>query len=180
MPWQMLRALVVAVITVGLSAAAHGAAGAPPPALTSTALLTALSATVSLPLLLRWRSPAALVPLLTVTQGALHPAFTALSAAAPSSHAGQHAASGMATGAGGSTAAMVAAHCAAGLVAASLVVLVDRALAASVLGRVRWPVLSMPNPPEEPARPAAGFDTRGRLGRAADLVHVAPRRGPPE
>lgn len=173
-PWQMLRALVMAVVTVGLSAAAHGAGGAAAPTVSSTALLTALSAIVALPLLLRWKAPVALVPLLTAAQGALHPAFGAL-ADAPMS---QHAAHGM-TGGGGSAAAMLMAHLAAGLLAASLVVLLDRSLAAAFHGRTLWPVLSAPIPVAGRTRPACGFDTRGRSHRSVDLVHLAPRRGPP-
>lgn len=173
MPWQLLRALVIAVVTVGLSAAAHGAGGAAPPTITSMALMTALSATISLPLLLRWTSPAALVPLLTVAQGALHPAFGALAGAPMSQHAGHG------TAGAGSTAAMLVAHLAAALLAATLIVLLDRTLRAAFLGRTFWPVLSMPIPAAGPRRPADGFDTRSRNRCSVDLVQLAPRRGPP-
>lgn len=174
MPWQMLRALAIAVITVGVSAAAHGAGGGAVPSVASMALLTTLSATVSLPLLLRWTSPAALVPLLTVAQGALHPAFGALTDAPTGQHAGHASAGG-----GGSAAAMFIAHPAAGLVAATLIVVLDRALAAAFLGRSWWPVLSMPVPPADPSRPADEFDTRARRPGRSDLEQLAPRRGPP-
>jgi len=164
----------MAVITVGLSMVAHVAAGGAPPAVGSLALLTALSALVSLPILLRWRSSAALVPLLTAAQGALHPAFGVLTDASGGAHAG-HAMAG--SGAWSST--MVVAHLAAGLVAASLVVLVDRLLRSAFLGRLQRPVLSAPVVDRTSAAPGQVRTRPAWAAVAATLLHAAPRRGPP-
>ncbi len=161
----------MAVITIGFSVAAHVAAGGMPPAVGALALLTVLSAVVSLPILLRWRSPAALVPMLTAAQGALHPAFGLL--ADSGAHAGH-----VMPGAGTWSSAMLLAHLAAGLLAACLVVLVDQLLRSAFLGRLQRPVLSSPIvdgaavPPRPRTRPAW-------VAVAADLLHAAPRRGPP-
>lgn len=161
----------MAMITVGFSVAAHVAAGGQPPAVGPLALLTALSAVVSLPILLRWRSPAALVPLLTAAQGALHPAFGLLTAD------GAHAGHAM-PGAGPWTSTMLLAHLAAGMLAACLVVLVDRALRSAFLGRLERPVLSAPI--VDGTAPTARPRTRPAwLAVSADLLHAAPRRGPP-
>ncbi|HOZ56792.1 MAG TPA: hypothetical protein PKY70_01325 [Nakamurella multipartita] len=177
LPWQAVRAVLLAVITVGFSVAAHGAAGGAVPTVGALALLTGLSAVVALPILLRWRSPAALVPLLTATQGALHPAFGVLSGGSAGVH-DAHAADLSAAGAPGSV-AMLAAHLAAGLVAAALVVLVDRLLRAAYLGRCALPRPPRPAPPA--VRRVAG-PVRARpawVAVAAELRHSAPRRGPP-
>lgn len=174
LPWQAVRAVPMAVITVGFSMVAHVAAGGAPPPVGSLALLTALSALVSLPILLRWRSPSALVPLLTATQGALHPAFGVLGDAPGSAHAG-HAMPG--SGAWSST--MVAAHLAAGLVAAASVVLVDRLLRSVRLGRLQRPLLSPPVV-QGPGVGAPPVGTRPAWAAVApELLHAAPRRGPP-
>ncbi|WP_420124361.1 hypothetical protein [Nakamurella sp.] len=172
LPWQAARTVPMAVITVGLSVAAHVAAGGLPPAIGPLALLTALSAVVSLPILLRWRSPAAVVPLLTAAQGALHPAFGLLTDGA--GHAG-HAM----PGAGSWSSTMVLAHLAAGLVAATLVVLVDHLLAAAFLGRWQRPVLSTPMPDRRALGPQPIRTRPVWAAVAAALVHAAPRRGPP-
>lgn len=163
----------MAVITVGFSTVAHVAAGGAPPPVGSLALLTALSAVVSLPVLLRWRSPGALVPLLTAAQGALHPAFGVLSDASAGDHAG-HSMSGS-----GGWSAMVVAHLAAGLVAASLVVLVDRLLGSAFLGRLQRPVLSAPVVRPTHAGIAPARTRPAWAAVAAELLHAAPRRGPP-
>ena len=161
----------MAVITVGFSVAAHVAAGGMPPAVGPLALLTALSAVVSLPILLRWRSPAALVPLLTVAQGALHPAFGLLA------DSGAHAGHGM-PGAGSWSSTMLLAHLAAGLLAACLVVLVDPLIRSAFLGRRQRPVLS--GPIVDGAAVVAHPRTRPAwVAVAADLLDAAPRRGPP-
>lgn len=170
----------MAVVTVGLSVAAHVAAGGMPPAVGPLALLTALSAVVSLPILLRWRSPVALVPSLTAAQGALHPAFGLL--AEPGGHAGHaamNAGHAAMTGAGPWTPAMLLAHLAAGLLAACLIVLVDHFLRSAFLGRWQRPLLSAPI--VDGAAVAARPRTRPAwVAAAADLMHAAPRRGPPE
>ncbi len=162
----------MAVITVGFSVAAHVAAGGMPPAVGPLALLTALSAVVSLPILLRWRSPAALVPMLAAAQGALHPAFGLLA-----DSGGAHGGHAM-PAAGDWSPTMVAAHLAAGLVAASLVVVVDHTLRSAFLGRLQRPVLSAPALRGASAAPTVR--TRPAWAAvAAELLHAAPRRGPP-
>jgi hypothetical protein len=172
--WQAVRAVHLAVIAVGLSVVAHVAAGGAAPSVTSLALLTVLSAVVSLPILLRWRSPAALIPLLTAAQGVLHPTFGVLTDASGGAHTG-HALPG--SGAWSST--MVVAHLAAGLLAASLVVLVDRLLRSAYLGRLQRPALTAP---VVRSAVAGALPVRTRpawAAVAADLLDAAPRRGPP-
>lgn len=164
----------MAVITVGFSVVAHVAAGGAPPAVGSLAILTALSALVSLPILLRWRSPAALVPLLTAAQAALHPAFGILTESSGGGHAGH-----VMTGSGAWSSTMVAAHLAAGLVAASLVVLVDRLLRSAFLGRLQRPMLSAPVVDGTSAGPGQVRTRPAWAAVAATLLHAAPRRGPP-
>ena len=175
LPWQALRAIVISVIAVGFSAVAHGVGGATPPPVGALGLLTALSAMVSLPVLLRWRAPAALMPLLAAAQGGLHPAFVALADPSTARHGGL---AGAAGGHDGWSPGMVTAHVAAGLLAAALVTLVDDLLRSAFLGRTLRPVLSAPAPA---ARPAIGR-VLARPAWAAvvtALLSAAPRRGPP-
>lgn len=185
LPWQAVRAVLLAVITVGFSVAAHGAAGGAVPTVGSLVLLTGLSAVVALPILLRWRSPAALVPLLTAAQGALHPAFGVLPGDSGGAHAGGHPVHGTSPGLadlashGPGSVAMLAAHLAAGLLAAVLVVLLDRLLRAAFLGRTTRPRPPRPAPTPAPGGATAVLARPAWVAVAAELRHTAPRRGPP-
>lgn len=173
---RMLRASSVAAITVGLSAAGHLAAGGHLPTAPGLLVLVALATAASYPLCRGGIARIAVVPLLALVQAALHPAFS-LAASPP-----WDATAGAAThshDAAGSSLAMLGHHLISGLVAAALVLFTDRVLSDLVADR-RWlPVLAVPRAEPFATAALAATPVIRRQGRSADLVHQAPRRGPP-
>lgn len=169
---RLLRSWVIAMIAVGLGAVAHGAAGASVPAPDRLLVVTVVAAVAAFPFYRRSTPGAALVPLLGLAQLVLHPAFVWAGdePAAPHAGHGAHAAGWL----------MLAAHAAAGLLAAALVVLTDRLLAAALRPR-RCRLLLTAVLPVEPSTATAGPRAVAPIvtGRLAEFVVRAPRRGPP-
>lgn len=173
-PWW--RASFIAAITVGLSAAGHLAAGGHLPTAPGLLFLVALATAAGYPLCRTGIARTAVVPLLALVQAALHPAFSF--AASPP----WDAAAGAAThshDAAGSSLTMLVHHLVSGLVAAAVVVFTDRVLSELVADRGWLPVLAGPTPEPFVTAVLAATPVLRRQDRSADLVHQAPRRGPP-
>ena len=175
---RLLRATSVAVITVGLSALGHAAAGSRLPSVAGMLLTIALATAASYPLCRFSVSRLALVPLLALVQGALHPLFT-MAADPPWDHPVAGGASVHEHAAGAGSVTMLAHHLAAALVAAGVVLFTDRVIADLVADRRLFPVATVPTiepvgPLVLPAAPVIRCH-----GRLSDLVDRAPRRGPP-
>lgn len=137
-------------------------------------LIIALATAAGYPLCRTGVSRVALVPLLALVQAALHPAFS-LAARPP----WMAAATPALRDTGHSSLTMLLHHLAAGLVAAGVVVFIDRVIADLVADRRLLPILTLPTiEPFGAAMPGAGRATRCH-GRLSDLVDQAPRRGPP-
>ncbi|PFG43690.1 hypothetical protein ATJ88_2396 [Isoptericola jiangsuensis] len=193
-PLRVVRAVLLAAVTVACSAAAHTAAGGGLPDAAGIVLLAGVTLVVT-SLLARWRlRPSTLAPVLAGLQVVLHHGLQLLapsrvvapSAAAQLARGGRHAdhraealaevvaavQPDVAAHAGAHLhPAMLAAHAAAVVVITTLAVGADRALARTV-GRFRAVVTTLLTglpPVREPARPVVA---------AGHVVLPVPRRSP--
>jgi hypothetical protein len=206
-PLRVVRAVVLAAVTVACSAAVHTAAGGGLPDAVGVALLGALTLVVT-GVLGRWRlTPWTLVPVLGALQVGLHHGFQALSASravAPSAatqlahHAGHEAGHGepgllvaaelaaaarpdlVAHAAGHLQPGMLAAHALAVVAITVLAVGSDRALARTVRRfTATLVVLARAGVPRRaPARPVVPVGLVASPLTPA-LARALPRRGPP-